>query len=192
VLDLMNVKYVLASDKAAARLRLVPKYRNVESLPYGQQLFENTAAMPRFFLVHNAGTGESLADVDLRQTAITERPVTLPVSSAGGGGDQVTVLRYGPDSLELSVQSAESSLLVMSENYYPGWKAWLDGQATEIYLTDIAFRGVVVPAGSHRLRMEFRPIVLPISMGISLAAAIVLLMLAGLPQMPTSRRFVAQ
>jgi len=186
VMDLMNVKYVISSDKVAARLRAVPKYRNVESLPYGQQLFENTAVMPRFFLVHNVRTGGSLADIDIRQTAVTDRPVTLPASSAPAGGDRVTVLHYDPDSLELSVQSAGASLLVMSESYYPGWKTWVDGQPTEIYRADVAFRGVVVPAGSHKLRMEFHPIVLPISMGISLVAAIVLLMLAGPPQMPTS------
>ena len=177
VLDLMNVRYVISSDKAAARLRLVPKYRDIESLPYGQQLFENTAAMPRFFLVQSVRAAGTFADVDFRQTAITERPVTLPDSGALGVGDQVTVVHYEPDSIDLSVQSAGPALLVASENYYPGWKAWLDGKATEIYLTDIAFRGVAVPAGSHRLRMEFRPAVFPLSMGISLVTAIALLML---------------
>ncbi|MGC9952530.1 MAG: YfhO family protein [Bryobacteraceae bacterium] len=173
ILDLMNVKYVVSSDKAAERLRLVPKYRDVEALPYGQQLFENTAAMPRFFLVHQVRTAGSLADVDLRQTAITERPVTLP-AAAPTGADQVTVLHYEPDALALSIQSAGPSLLVASENYYPGWRAWLDGKPTEIYLTDISFRGVVLPAGSHTLRMEFHPTVLPISIAISLAAAMLL------------------
>jgi hypothetical protein len=181
VLDLMNVKYVISSEKAAGRLRSVSKYRDVEKLPGGQQLFENTAVLPRFFLVHNVRTAGSLADVDLRQTAITELPVTLPASGVPDARDRVTVLHYDPDSLELSVQSAGSSLLVMSENYYPGWKARLDGRAAEIYRTDIAFRGVVVPAGSHQLRMEFHPIVFPLSMANSLAAAVVLLLLVGQP-----------
>jgi hypothetical protein len=186
VLDLMNVKYLIASEKGAARLRLVPKYRDAERLPFGE-LFENKSAMPRFFLVHDVKPAGSLADarrsiehgeIDFRRTAITERPVALPVSSTPAGGDRVKVLHYEADSLELSVQSVGSSFLVLSENYYPGWRAWLDGQAAEIYLTDIAFRGVVVPAGSHKLRMEFRPTVLPVSMAISLATAVALLMLA--------------
>ena len=178
VLDLMNVKYVISSDSAAVTLRSISKYRDVEKLPYGE-LFENTSAMPRFFLVHHVTNGKSLAGIDFRQTAITERPVILPASSALSGEDRVTVLHYDPDSLELSVQSSGSSLLVASENYYPGWKAWLDGSAATIYLTDIAFRGVAVPAGEHTLRMEFHPIVFPVSMGISLLTATLLLMLGG-------------
>jgi uncharacterized membrane protein YfhO len=64
--------------------------------------------------------------------------------------------------------------LVLSETYYPGWKAWIDEQPTQIHSVDIALRGVVVPAGAHRLRMEFRPVILPVSLGISLATAILL------------------
>ncbi len=63
---------------------------------------------------------------------------------------------------------------MLSETYYPGWKAWLDDQPVPIYSTDIALRGVIVPAGAHRVRMEFRPLILPISLGISLATAILL------------------
>jgi hypothetical protein len=44
---------------------------------------------------------------------------------------------------------------VRSESFYPGWKAWIDDRPTEIHRTDIAFRGVVVPQGKHRVRMEF-------------------------------------
>lgn len=186
VLDLMNVKYVIASEKAAAGFRRVAKYRDVEQLP-GGELFENQAVIPRFFLVHDVKPAGSLAEargsiqrgeIDFRRTAITERPVTLAASSAPDGEDRVKVLRYEANSIELSVQSAGWGLLVMSENYYPGWRAWLDGKAAEIVPTDISFRGVVVPAGSHRFRMEFHPMVLPVSMAISLASALALLMLA--------------
>jgi uncharacterized membrane protein YfhO len=68
--------------------------------------------------------------------------------------------------------------LVLSETYYPGWKAWIDDQPTRIHPVDIALRGVVVPGGAHRLRMEFRPVVLRVSLGISMATAILLALFA--------------
>ncbi len=173
VVDLMNVKYVIASDKAAGRLRVVSKYKDIEKIPAGE-LFENTAVMPRFFLVHDVKQGDSLAGVDLRSAAITDRPVEV----APGGNGAVKVLHYAADSLELSVQTDSRTLLVASENYYPGWRAWLDGDATEIYRTDISFRGVVVPAGTHRLRMVFRPVVFPISLALTLITAMGLGILA--------------
>jgi uncharacterized membrane protein YfhO len=86
----------------------------------------------------------------------------------------VKTLRYEPNAIELSAQTSRGGLLVLSETYYPGWKAWLDDQPTPIYCTDIALRGVLVPAGTHRVRMEFRPLILPIALGISLITAILL------------------
>ena len=83
-------------------------------------------------------------------------------------------LKYEPGPIELSAQTPRGGLLVLSETDYPGWKAWLDDRPTRIYSTDIALRGVIVPAGAHRVRMEFRPPILPISLGISLATAILL------------------
>jgi uncharacterized membrane protein YfhO len=38
---------------------------------------------------------------------------------------------------------------------YPGWEATLDGQRTPIYTTDYLLRGVILPAGSHRIEMRY-------------------------------------
>jgi len=176
VLDLMNVKYVVAGDQAVSRLRASPRYRDVEPIPYGE-LFENKQVLDRFFLVHDVRTTAALGSIDLGKTAITAQPVVLPGAGASKYADKVTVLSYQPDSLELSLESAGPALLVASENWYPGWEAWLDGKPAPIYLTDIAFRGVAVPDGSHTLRMEFHPMILPVAAAIS---AVTLLVLIGL------------
>ncbi|MGA3039921.1 MAG: YfhO family protein [Bryobacteraceae bacterium] len=188
VLDLMNVKYLITRPQAAARLWPNPRYRHVKSLA-GYELFENLQVMPRFFLVREIKPAASLAGarglidsgtIDFRQTAIAEKPISLPAGSPSPGfdRDEVKVSRYQPDSLELSVRSGGAALLVLSESYYPGWKAWLDGSPTEIYRADIAFRGVAVPPGDHRVRMEFHPAILTVSAALSLATAILLLGLA--------------
>jgi hypothetical protein len=179
IVDLMNVRYIITRLEDVPRLEAIPKFRHIASLP-GNELFENEAVFPRFFLVHQAREVKSLEDardlilrhqVDLRQTAIVDQPMEL---ASGGGSDEVKALKYDPSSIELSTQASRGSLLVLSETNYPGWKAWLDDRPTEIYSTDIALRGVIVPAGVHRVRMEFRPLILPISLGISLATAILL------------------
>jgi hypothetical protein len=182
IVDLLNVRYIVTRAEDISRFAAFPKFRHVASPP-GSELFENTGALPRFFLVHQARIVASLQEardlisrneVDLRRTALVDAAVAL---APNGGGDEVNTLHYGPDAIELSTRASSPALLVLSETYYPGWKAWVDGRSTSIYSTDIALRGVMVPAGMHRVRMEFRPPILPISLGISIATAILLAIL---------------
>ncbi len=183
IVDLMNVRYIVTRGEDIPRLAALPKFHHIASLP-GNELFENANAFPRFFLVHQVRVAASIPAarqliqdhlVDLRETALVETPIELP-SNGGDAGltDQVKTLKYEPKAIEVSTQSSRGSLLVLSETYYPGWKAWLDDRPAPIYSTDIALRGVVVPPGVHRVRMEFRPLIFPIALGISIATAILL------------------
>jgi Bacterial membrane protein YfhO len=182
VLDLMNVRYVLTRANDVPRLSAIPKFRHVASLP-GTELFENTAVLPRFYFVRRVRQVAALAEahaliehgkIDFRDTAIADQPIDLPAADSAVPPGEVTVTQYEPSRIKLSLRASRTSLLVLSETYYPGWKAWIDGQPSTIYPVDIALRGVVVPAGAHQLRMEFRPAILPLSLGISLATAILL------------------
>jgi hypothetical protein len=170
VLDIMNVKYLLVSPKAAEVLKSRPRYRHITSLP-GNELFENLSVLPRYFWVTSVRRAadremEGLirsGEVDLHQTALTEKEVHVDQSATGA----VRTVEYEPDSLELEVNTSTESFLVLSEAYYPGWRAWIDGHPSEIYRTDIAFRGMVVPAGRHRIRMEFHPVIFEVGCAVS-------------------------
>jgi hypothetical protein len=185
IVDLLNVRYILTRVEDAPRLNAVAKFRHVASLP-GHELFENTRAFPRFFLVHETRTVATLAEardlilrnaVDLRQTALidsgADQKVDVPASS-GTSPEEVTTLNYEPDRIELAVHAASAGWLVLAETYYPGWRAWIDDRPAKIYATDIALRGVAIPPGTHRIRMEFHPPLFELSLGISLGTAILL------------------
>lgn len=191
VLDLMNVKYLVAGQSGAARLRLLPQFRSVESLPLGLELFENLSVLPRFFLVNTvrqvssdreAGELVERRLVSFRDTAITSQAVAG--LGAGGAGDNgaVQAIDYEPDSLRLTVRTPHPAFLVLADNFYPGWRAWVDGAPAEIVRTDIAFRGLVVPPGTHEITMRFQPAILPVSFAISVATALLLCSLALWPR----------
>jgi len=186
VLDLLNVRYVITRAESAPKLAALAKFRHVASLP-GNELFENLDVFPRFFLVHDVRTARSVdeakgmiarREVDLRRTALTSQPVALSDTGAAEGPESIKVLDYRPVSLDLSVQTQSASFLVLSETYYPGWRAWLDGEPAAIYLTDIALRGMAIPPGSHRVRMQFQPSILPVSLAITGATAVLLAVFA--------------
>ena len=48
-------------------------------------------------------------------------------------------------------------MLFLADLAYPGWKAYVDGQETQIYRADYLFRSVFVPAGTHSVEFVYRP-----------------------------------
>lgn len=63
-----------------------------------------------------------------------------------------------PERLVLEVSAPRPAFLVLLDAYDPRWKAEVDGRPTALYRTDVAFRGVPLPAGSHRVVLRFEPV----------------------------------
>lgn len=64
---------------------------------------------------------------------------------------------YEPNRLKYHVNNAEPGLMVLSEIYYPGWKARVDGRDANIYRADYALRAVWLEPGRHEVEMSFLP-----------------------------------
>ena len=178
VLDLMNVRYVLARkplDPAAVEnAGFVP----AGSLP-GRRVYENPQALPRFFLVsriRNAATREQAVEwlrspeFSPQTEAIVEGQADLPPMTNEIPNAAVTLKHYAAQRIVLDVHATTPAFLVAAETYYPGWRALLDGQPTHLFAVDVAFRGVSIPAGTHELRLEFQPTILWWSAGLTLLA----------------------
>ena len=65
--------------------------------------------------------------------------------------------RDEPDALELRVHAPAEAFLVIADADFAGWRARLDGRRVGIERVDLLFRGVTIPAGEHRLTMDFEP-----------------------------------
>jgi hypothetical protein len=176
VLKLMNVRYVIAAHVLAKPGAL----HQVLELP-GTHIYENSGVLPRFFLVGRvrraANMDEALAILrsrgfDLREEAVVEGPLCADCQSAQRmpSCPTVRVLEYGARQFELETNAAAPAFLVTSETAYPGWHAWLDGQERAALVTDVAFRGLPVPAGKHLVKMRFDPEILWRSGWLTLAA----------------------
>jgi uncharacterized membrane protein YfhO len=84
---------------------------------------------------------------------------------------------WPPDKVSLAVNAAHNGLLVLSEVWYPGWRATVNGRPAEIYKTDGSLRGIVVPAGSSQVALSFQP--MSFYLGASLTLATFVCVLAG-------------
>jgi hypothetical protein len=70
------------------------------------------------------------------------------------------------------VRAAAAALLVLTDAYYPGWRAWVDGRPAAIYPTNILFRGVFVGAGGHVVEFRYQPASFWVGAALSIAAAL--------------------
>lgn len=76
------------------------------------------------------------------------------VSDTFNGKADMVIFR--PDEMVLKTSSEESEILIVQQNYYPGWHATINGRETEILLANKSLMSVFVPAGNHTITFEFR------------------------------------
>ncbi|MFH1743255.1 MAG: interleukin-like EMT inducer domain-containing protein [bacterium] len=68
-----------------------------------------------------------------------------------------SMIESSPESCEVIGSASRDGILFVSESFFPGWRAYLDGEEMEIFPVFRFFRGVRMPAGSHSLRMVYQP-----------------------------------
>ncbi|MGC9394861.1 MAG: YfhO family protein [Anaerolineae bacterium] len=122
----------------------------------------NTNALPRVWLVYYTLPVETLEAAYAHifaadfQPAVTATVAHGPLLETPGTG-RIEVLAYGPNRAAFYVETSQPALLVLSDLRYPGWRATVDGEAVALYATNGLFRGVLVPAGAHRVEMRYFP-----------------------------------
>jgi hypothetical protein len=67
-----------------------------------------------------------------------------------------TVTHYEPNRLAIATNNPQAGLLVLSEIYFRGWEARIDGQTAPIEQVNHVLRGLFVPAGAHHIEFVFR------------------------------------
>jgi hypothetical protein len=179
--DLLNVKYVLTHDST----ELSKSYELLLKAD-GIALYENTKAMPRAFFVEkriNVTSDEAAltvlgnTSVDLKTTAVMQgnergddaHSVNYSVTNA-----KAEIIKDFRNSLSIKTENAGDGLLILGDNYYPGWEATIDGTPAKIRRVNYTMRAVEVPAGSHMVSFVFAPKSLKWSVYLSLAAAIII------------------
>ncbi len=97
---------------------------------------------------------------DPRQRLILEADGGTPPSPtppAAGQPDTVQIVSYQPDRVEIEVDLPSAGYLVLTDNAYPGWQAYVDSQRRPVYRAYVFARAVYVDAGAHRVVFVYRP-----------------------------------
>lgn len=194
VVNMLNARYILAKGQLPQGM-FKPVHSDATA---GVITYENSAALPRAWFVQNALVVSSDPEVfsllnspmfNPATTAILQKPLAQQIASPDMAA-RVEVTEYKSREIRLSASTAVTSLMVLSEIYYPaGWKAWIDGQETEIYRTNSILRSIVVPPGKHEIIFRFEPAMYELGWRLTHAGwgIAVLCILIGLWQKPEIR-----
>ncbi|GIW70934.1 MAG: hypothetical protein KatS3mg102_0476 [Planctomycetota bacterium] len=95
--------------------------------------------------------------------------VPPPCDRRGAALGRVRMVRETDTELHLELEATAPAWLVITDAYYPGWQAELDGRPAELLCANLAFRALMVPQGRHRVRLSFAPRSVRQGLAISLA-----------------------
>lgn len=149
-LNLLNVKYLL--------------YRPQKNGPV--KLIKNDGYLPRAFTVSRyevlQGKDEVLSRIrdpefNYRNAIILaeEPPFKINSQDTTGSPGKVEIYDNRVNSFKIKADMKRPGFLFLSENYYPAWRAYVDGQETKIYRADYTFRAVYLDEGEHIVRFVF-------------------------------------
>ena len=156
--ELYNVVYTIAAEPSPGAGDQVFTGQS------GLKVYRNAAAFPRAWAVHklveahDAGEANRIMMSQLSQmhnqaVMLAPPPPVQPCE----GNDSVELLEHGADRVLIRANLSCNGMVVLSDTYFPGWRARVDGQAASIYEVNAAMRGVLVPAGAHSVTLRYRP-----------------------------------
>ncbi len=158
LLDLVNTKYYLTLKKDIGKFD--PKRFTLAFEDKSVAILESKTALPRAFMVY---------DWEVEKDGIKILDKLLDPKYPF---DKKIILEEDPGDVE--------KMYFISDAYYPGWKAYVDGKETKIYRADFAFRAIAVPQGEHEIKFEYKPESFYNGLKISVLSLVILLLLLGL------------
>jgi len=161
VYNLLGVKYVISRTP-------MPGAKEIDDC----YVRENPNAFPRAFVVHSVQSAQDATildnivkgKTDLRNTAFIAdedmpglRNAHLAKSGDGPYGEKVVILRVTCNTVDLFVCTNSDGLLILTDQYFPGWTARIGGRTTPVIRADYDLRGVPIHRGGHIVRFRYEP-----------------------------------
>ncbi|GEM_PF-5856889 len=163
LLNFANVKYFIGLGDYMPN-----DFKRLDKLG-GIGLYENQQAMGRLSLMKEY----SVMPIAKQLRMLLEEPLELnkvvlldrlPKQSAyldyndvQGVTDKLLIRNYTPTDILVDIVSSQVQILTLADQYSPGWVATVDGKAVELMRANYAFSAILVPAGPHRVKFQYKP-----------------------------------
>jgi len=177
LMELYNVRYVISPT--GPDLPGLTGFKTIGAEPeMGFRILRLPDTLPRAFLVGRSlrlprplDRLDLVGAVDFKSAMVLEDAPGLPPAAEESDLPltAVTIGRYEAERVEVEADAPAAAWLVLSDSFYPGWAAIVDGRETPIFRANFLVRAVRVPAGRHEVVFEYRP--RPLRAGLVITAA---------------------
>jgi hypothetical protein len=155
IMDLLGVRYILSLSEINSP-KLTKAFQEGQTV-----IYENKNALPRAFFVNETKFSNSRNEtikllfdstIDLANTGIIEGWDMDYKPSWAVGSANITY--YSENKIIIDTENIGTGFLILTDTFYPTWRATIDNNSAKIYTTDYNFRGVLVPIGKHRIEFN--------------------------------------
>lgn len=163
-MDISGVRYLVTSyELASDDFKMVGTVKTIDRDAY---LNEYKGYRGRFFLYGRAIFTSNEDDCarcmkdgknDLKKTLIICSEKINRTANLGFTQGDIQLISYRPNKVILQYFANDHAFLYLSDTYYPGWRAYVDGKETNIYRANMAFRAIEVPKGRHTVVFKYVP-----------------------------------
>ena len=159
ILRLLNIKYII-TEKEPNTIGLYKVYSQ-----NNLSIYEVNETMQRAFIVRDARIIQNKSEIfnvlqdnnfNITEEIILEQNPGVPIHNEGKF-ENVKIARYTPNRIDLEINMTNPGFLVLSEIWYPGWKAYDNNRKSEVYKTDYALRSIFVVEGEHHISFIYEP-----------------------------------
>jgi hypothetical protein len=180
VRDFFGIRYFFG--KAAQ----YPGQREVFRGASGLAVFENPNAFPRAWTVHqtqlvDVAQGRMLlanAGLEARRRVFLVGKTSPQLETCDSAAEHVDVIRHEPNRVVLEATMQCRGMAILTDTWFPGWTATVDGKSVPVVEAYGIVRGVVVEAGRHTVEMRYRPRSVFIGAGMSILAVMLVVFFA--------------
>ncbi len=172
LVDMLNIKYIILpknvelNGETVELGKVVGPYKVV--MDSDAVLLENLNVLPRAYAVHNAYPAQSKEEAfsimlhpsfEPRESVVLEENPQRPMAqkTVPSSRSTVDITQYATRTIGMKVSMATDGFVVLSEKFYPGWKASVDGHAAKIYKANHTLQAVFIPQGNHEIEFLFQP-----------------------------------
>lgn len=173
VLNMLNTRYFIMQNQGEP----VPQAR------YNPDALGNAWFVENIKIVDNADQEiEALTSFNPKQEAFVDKRFESLISAKNFTNDtssKIELVEYAPNKLVYNYSANESKAAIFSEIFYDkGWSATIDGKPAPHFRANYVLRGMILPAGNHKVEFQFKPVMFEVGKNIDLASSLILILAA--------------